>query len=368
MTAPTGAAAAVTSPAGSRTELFAGTEAPPPHLAIDAGALSDYLAARIPGWRGPVEIRKFRGGQSNPTYRLATPVGSYVLRKKPGGALLPSAHAIDREYRVISAVHAHGFPSPAPLLFCEDTKILGTEFYIVGFVDGRVFWDVEMPGSDAAQRTVVYNNVIDTLARLHGFDIAALGLADYGKPGDYVGRQLARWGKQYHTSQMADIPDMDWLLETLEKERPAQLRNALCHGDYGLHNIIVHPNRPDLLAVLDWEISTLGDPLADLAHHLMPWFLPPDPARMSVSTLVGRDLKTLGIPEVESSIARYCEKSGLSEFPHRQFYIAFALFRYAAIVQGILKRAADGNASNKNMPHTQERVVLLAAVARRVLA
>jgi aminoglycoside phosphotransferase (APT) family kinase protein len=353
--------------APTRTELFAGVEAPAPHLAIDGAVLSDYLASRIRGWRGPVEIKKFRGGQSNPTYRLETPGGTYVLRKKPGGVLLPSAHAIDREFRAISAVHAQGFPTPTPLLFCEDREILGTEFYVVEFVGGRVFWDAEMPGADAAQRTAVYGNVVDALARLHGFDVAELGLADYGKPGDYVGRQLSRWGKQYRTSQMADIPDMDWLLETLEKVRPAQLRNALCHGDFGLHNIIVHPDRPDLLAVLDWEISTLGDPLADLAHHLMPWYLPPDPERASVSTLVGRDLKTLGIPDVDSYIARYCEKSGMDGFPNRDFYIAFALFRYAAILQGILKRAAGGNASSKNMPHTQERVVLLAAAARRAL-
>jgi aminoglycoside phosphotransferase (APT) family kinase protein len=347
--------------------MFAGAEAPPEHLALDAQRLTAYLASRIPGWRGPADIKKFRGGQSNPTYRIETQGGVYVLRKKPGGVLLPSAHAIDREYRAISAVHEKGFPAPQPILFCEDEAVLGTAFYMVGFVGGRVFWDVEMPGCAPAERQAVYEHVIDTLARLHGFDIADLGLDDFGRREDYVGRQLSRWGKQYQAARMADIPDMDWLLETLQALRPPQSRSALIHGDYGLHNIIVAPESAQIRAVLDWEISTLGDPFADLAHHLMPYFLPPDPERASVSTLVGRDLKALGIPDVESTIARYCEQAGLDGFPNRDFYIAFALFRYAAIIQGILKRAQGGNAANKNMPHTQARVALLAATAKQML-
>ncbi len=353
--------------APSRTEMFSGTEAPPAHLVIDTDKLSAYVAGRIPGWRGPAEITKFRGGQSNPTYRVETPDRTYVLRKKPGGALLPSAHAIDREYRAIAAVHAKGFPVPEPILYCTDPQILGSEFYVVGYVGGRVFWDVEMPGLAPAERNAVYRNTITTLATLHAFDVGDLGLADFGRKDDYVGRQLARWGKQYQAAQMQDLPDMDWLLETLQARRPPQLRHALIHGDYGLHNIIIQPEAPGIAAVLDWEISTIGDPFADLAHHLMPYFLPPDPERASVSTLVGRDLAALGLPALDVYVAGYCEAAGLSGFSNMNFYIAFALFRYAAIVQGILKRAHDGNAANRNMPHTQSRVGLLAKLAKEVL-
>jgi aminoglycoside phosphotransferase (APT) family kinase protein len=334
---------------------------------IDPEKLSEYLTGRIPAWRGPATITKFRGGQSNPTYRIETPDRTYVLRKKPGGTLLPSAHAIDREYRAIAAVHAKGFPVPEPILYCENPEILGTEFYMVGYIGGRVFWDVEMPGSTPPERNAVYHKVITRLAQLHAFDIAELGLEDFGRKEDYVGRQLARWGKQYRAAQMQDLPDMDWLLETLEARRPPQLRVALIHGDYGLHNIIIQPGAPEIAAVLDWEIATIGDPFADLAHHLMPYFLPPDPERASVSTLVGRDLVQLGIPALNVYVAAYCEAAGLAEFPHMNFYIAFALFRYAAIVQGILKRAHDGNAANKNMPHTQARVGLLAKAAKQAL-
>jgi len=351
----------------SRTEMFSGTQAPPAHLAIDAARLSDYLTGRIPGWRGPASISKFRGGQSNPTYRVETPERVYVLRKKPGGVLLPSAHAIDREFRAIAAVHAKGFPVPEPILYCADTEVLGTEFYIVGYIAGRVFWDVEMPGAAPAERAAVYGNVIAALARLHAFDIAELGLEDFGRKDDYTGRQLARWGKQYRAAQMADVLDMDWLLETLPARRPPQSRHALIHGDYGLHNMIIRADAPAIAAVLDWEIATIGDPFADLAHHLMPYFLPPDPERASVSTLVGRDLPTLGIPQLREYVEAYCTAAGIAEFPDMDFYIGFALFRYAAMIQGIMRRAQDGNAANANMPHTPARVALLAAAARRVL-
>jgi aminoglycoside phosphotransferase (APT) family kinase protein len=353
--------------APTRTELFAGVEAPPEHLIIDAERLSAYAAPRIPGWRGPVIIKKFRGGQSNPTYRVETPDKTYVLRKKPGGVLLPSAHAIDREYRAIGAVHAQNFPAPAPVLFCEDETVLGTEFYMAAFVAGAVFWDVEMPGAEPAMRTAVYHHVIGALARLHSFDIARLGLGSFGRPGDYVGRQIARWSQQYRASQSEDNADMDVLEAALAAARPPQLRSALIHGDYGLHNIIIDPETGAIRAVLDWEISTLGDPLADLAHHLMPYYLPPDPARASVSTLVGRDIAGLGIPNVEQYIELYCQAAGLEQFPDQKYYIAFALYRYACMIQGIIKRAQSGNAANKNMPHTQARVALLAATARRQL-
>jgi aminoglycoside phosphotransferase (APT) family kinase protein len=351
----------------NRTSLFSGVETPAPHLAIDAARLTAYLAERLEGFAGPLDVKKFRGGQSNPTYRIASPRGAFVLRKKPAGVLLPSAHAIDREFRVIKALHAQGFAVPAPILFCADEAVVGTAFYLVEAVEGRVFWDVEMPGCAPEERCAVYDDVIDFLARLHTANVETLGLQDFGAPGDYLARQLSRWGRQFQSSRMGETPDMDWLMAALDERRPTRTGSAVVHGDFGLHNIIVRPDRPSIAAVLDWEIATLGDPLADLAHYLTAWYLPPDPEGLSVSSLVGRDLVALGIPEVDACVERYCATAGLSGFPDRDYYIAFALFRYAAIIQGILKRAHDGTAANRNVLHTPERVTLLAQAAGQLL-
>jgi aminoglycoside phosphotransferase (APT) family kinase protein len=310
---------------------------------------------------------KFRGGQSNPTYRVSTPGGVYVLRKKPTGVLVPSAHAIDREFRVIQALHAHGFPTPAPILYCEDDGVVGTPFYLVSAIDGRVFWDVEMPEATPEERRAVYESVVDTLAQLHGYDVDQLGLSDFGPPGDYLERQITRWSRQASTSPTLEAPDLAWVAGALAERRPKQARRALIHGDYGLHNILIQPDRPQVAAVLDWEVSTVGDPLADLAHHLAPWFLPPDSERHSVSTLVGRDLGALGLPNLDEYSDRYCAQAGLARFTDRDFYVAFALFRYAAIIQGILERVHRGSAVNSNVLHTPHRVFLLAAQARRLL-
>jgi aminoglycoside phosphotransferase (APT) family kinase protein len=352
--------------APSRQALFSGTEAPPEHLQLDLARLEPWFAANIDGYAGPLTVEKFRGGQSNPTYRLSSPSARYVLRKKPPGTLLPSAHAVDREYRVIAALHAAGFPVPRPYRFCEDDGVLGTAFYVVEFLDGRLFWEVDLPVCDPQERAAIYDSMNETLARLHRIDPAEIGLADFGRPGNYLQRQFDRWSKQYTASQMETIADMDWLMAALPPRIPDTIGNRLVHGDYGLHNIIIHKTEPRVLGVLDWEISTIGDPLGDIGHHMTAWYLPPDPERASVSSLVGKDLAALGIPEATAYIDRYVERAGIADFD-RTFVLAFALFRYAAIIQGVMKRAAQGNAANKNMMHTQGRVGLLAAAARKLI-
>ena len=283
------------------------------------------------------------------------------------GVLQPSAHAIDREYRAISAMYRAGLLAARPILYSDDEDAVGTAFYLFEYIAARVFWCAEMPGAARAEREAVYDAVNACLARLHCFDIAAPGLEDFGRPDDYVGRQLHRWSTQYRAGRTADPPDMDWLIETLAARQPPQARASAIHGDDGLHNIIIHPSRPEAVAVLDREISTLGDLFADLAHHLMPYFLPPDRERHSVSTLAGRDLPALGVPDEQTYVDRHCARAGFDGFADQSYYIAFAMFRYAAIIRGILKRVREGSAANKTVLHTPERVALLARTARRLL-
>ncbi|HLY56517.1 MAG TPA: phosphotransferase family protein [Stellaceae bacterium] len=350
----------------SRQALFSGAEAPPAHLALDSQRLDAWLRSHLDFYRGPLEIEKFRGGQSNPTYRLTTPAARYVLRKKPPGPLLPSAHSIDREYRVIAALHAAGFPVPRPYLLCDDESVVGTMFYLVEHVDGRVFWEVDLPGVSPGERSAIYDSMNATLAALHSIDPLALGLGDFGRPGNYLQRQFDRWTKQYRAAQLADVPDMDWLIAELPGRIPESSASRLVHGDYGLHNIVIHKTEPQVAAVLDWEISTLGDPLGDIGHHLTAWHLPPDLERGSVSSLVGCDLAVLGIPTADAYLDRYLERTGAADFD-RRFVLGFGLFRYAAIIQGVMKRAQSGTGANQNMMHTQARVGLLAAAARRTI-
>jgi aminoglycoside phosphotransferase (APT) family kinase protein len=350
-----------------QAELYTGTEATPTHLAFDLDRLDRFLRNRLPGYRGPVTAEKFRGGQSNPTYKLVAGERSYVLRRRPPGKLLPSAHAIDREFRVMSAVHREGFPVPEPFLYCDDESIVGTAFYIVEYAQGRLFWDADMPGLDPVERAAICDAMNAGLARLHRFDYRALGLGDFGKVGNYCARNLERWSRQYDASKLVDIPDMDWLRQTLTKLLPKEERVALLHGDYGHYNILIHPTRPELLAVLDWEMSTLGDPLVDLTHHLRPWWVPPDPERGSMSSLVGLDLAALGIPAMQDYITTYCRRAGIDHLNDATFYLAYAQYRVAAMIQGVLKRATDGTGANKVMLHTQERVALIARQARALL-
>lgn len=350
-----------------RQALFSGTETPPPHLHIDARRLEAYLGAQLQDFEGPLEIVKFKGGQSNPTYRISGRNRRVVLRRRPPGKLLESAHAIDREYRVLSALSRADFPVPRPYLYCEEAGVIGSEFYLVEYHEGRVFWNADLPGTDVATRSAVYDEMNRLLARLHDLDFASLGLSGFGKQGGYAARNLARWSKQYVESKIVDIPDMDWLMAELPRRLPLGEDTSLLHGDFGLYNVIVHPSKPRILAVLDWEMATLGDPLIDLAHHVRAWWDPPDPVNGSATSLLGMDLEMLGIPAMDEYIRRYFERRGSTSVPDMRFYIGFAQFRYAAMVQGILKRAREGASASRRVLHTQERVFDIAAVARRTV-
>src|SRR5499427_4417367 len=258
-----------------RQQAFSGTKDAAPALRIDAGQLERYLDAQIAGFAGPLSVRQFKGGQSNPTYLLETPGQRYVLRRKPPGKLLPSAHAVDREYRVISALHAKGFPVAEPLVYCADESVAGTAFYVMDFIDGRVFWEPQMPGSNPVERAAVYDSMNATISRLHGLDPNKIGLGDFGKGENYVGRQVERWSKQYRASETEKIEDMERLIDWLPRHLPPGGPVRLVHGDFRLDNIIIAADGPGVLAVLDWELSTLGDPLADFCYHLMKWHMPP---------------------------------------------------------------------------------------------
>ncbi|MFN3351001.1 phosphotransferase family protein, partial [Pseudorhodoplanes sp.] len=276
-----------------RQAAFSGTKEVAPALAIDTERLTAYLQDNIADFSGPLAIRQFRGGQSNPTYLLETPQRRYVLRRKPPGKLLPSAHAVDREFRIISALRQQGFPVPEPLVYCADESIAGTAFYVMGFADGRVFWNPDMPDSNPKERTAVYDSMNATLARLHSFDPAVIGLADFGRGEGYVARQIERWSKQYRASETERIRDMDALIEWLPHNVPPQQAVRIVHGDYRLDNTVVAHDAPNVIAVLDWELSTLGDPLADFSYHLMQWHMPHSESRAGTGSLAGLDLNAL---------------------------------------------------------------------------
>src|SRR5271166_4694770 len=258
-----------------RQSTFSGTKEVSERLRFDVGRLEAYLRERVNGFAGPITLRQFKGGQSNPTYLVETPSRRYVLRRKPPGKLLPSAHAVDREYRVIGALHAQGFPVAEPVLYCADQSIIGTAFFVMSHVDGRVIWDAQMPSSTPTERAQVYDAMNATIARLHSYDPAAIGLADYGRGENYVARQIERWSKQYRASETEKIEDMERLMAWLPAHRPPEQPTRLVHGDYRLDNMILASDAPRILAVLDWELSTLGDPVADFAYHLMQWDMPP---------------------------------------------------------------------------------------------
>jgi aminoglycoside phosphotransferase (APT) family kinase protein len=331
-----------------RQATFSGVKPVPAGLAIDDERLDAYLAKELPDYRGPVSVRQFKGGQSNPTYLVETPGRRYVLRRKPPGKLLPSAHAVDREFRVISALYAQGFPVAKPLLYCADESIAGTPFYLMSYVLGRVFWEPHMPQCAPAERAAAYDAMNATIAKLHSFDPPALGLGDFGRGENYVARQVERWSKQYRSSETEPVVEMEKLIVWLPAHLPPAGPVRLVHGDYRLDNVILAPFVPAILAVLDWELATLGDPLADLAYHLMQWDMPPSETGFGVGTLVGHDLAALGIPARSDYVAAYVERTGLDPRPHLPAYLAYNFFRLAAIFQGIVGRVRDGTATSEN--------------------
>jgi aminoglycoside phosphotransferase (APT) family kinase protein len=320
-------------------EQFIGTKPVEERHRIDVASLESFLKFKI------LELEQFRGGQSNPTYRIAAADGRrFVLRRKPPGKLLPSAHAVEREYRVIQALHPTGFPVARPHVLCEDQSVIGTAFYVMDFVEGRVLWDQSLPGMTPAERGAIWDELNRVISRLHLVDYRAVGLEGFGKPGNYIERQVARWTKQYQASETETMEAMDNLIAWLPKNIPPETASTVVHGDFRLDNAIYHPAEPRILAVLDWELSTLGDPLADFAYHCMSWHIPPGQFR----GIAGLDLPSLGIPGEKEYVARYCERTGRKSIDpaHWDFYIAYNLFRIAAILQGIRKRVADGTAAS----------------------
>jgi aminoglycoside phosphotransferase (APT) family kinase protein len=317
-------------------------EVKPAHR-IDQVRLAQFMGDMTTDYQGPIAVRQFEGGQSNPTYLLTTPARQYVLRRKPPGVLLKSAHAVDREFRVMRALWETGFPVPEPLALCEDDTVLGTAFYVMRHVPGRVFLDNAMPDLDAAQRAAVFDSVNATLARLHSLDHVALGLGDFGRSGNYFSRQISRWSQQYQSSRTEHLASMDKLIAWLPGAAPQDEETRLIHGDYSFHNVLIHPTEPRVVAVLDWELSTTGHPLGDLMYHAMEWYRPPNcDAR---GTLRHAELATLGIPSLEAYVALYCERTGRAPIENLGFHKAYNLFRVAAIVQGIVARVLAGNAA-----------------------
>lgn len=334
---------------------------------IDLEALAKYLEARLPGFKGPITAEKTPTGQSNPTFLLASPSGRYVLRKKPPGQLLKSAHAVDREYRVMKGLETTDVPVPRMLHLCEDDAVLGTDFFLMEFVDGKVFWDPALPELEKPQRTKLYDEQNRALAALHSVDPAKVGLADFGKAGSYFARQRDRWTKQYRSSETEHIEDMEILIKWLEANEPADDgRASLVHGDYRIDNMIFRPDGSRLLAVIDWELSTIGHPFSDLAYQCMQWRFP---NMETMRGLAGVDRKALGIPTEEEYVAKYCERMGLPRIDNWKFCLAFSFFRLAAIVQGVKKRGLDGNASNPEKAiKSGERIPMMAKMGVDAIA
>jgi aminoglycoside phosphotransferase (APT) family kinase protein len=336
-------------------------QAQPGEQPFDVAALEAYLGASVPGFRGPLTARRFSGGQSNPTYLLLADDRKYVLRQKPKGALLPSAHAIDREYRVMRALHGTGVPVPEMLTLCEDASVIGAAFYVMAHVEGRIFWDPTLPELSRPERAAVYDDMGRVVANLHSVDYVRLGLADYGRPGHYLERQIGRWSKQYLASQTQPIEAMDRLIDWLPRHLPPAGATALVHGDLRLDNMIFDPREPRVVALLDWELSTLGDPLADFGYHMLTWILRPQEFR----GMAGADLEALGIPKAEDYLQRYAERRGLGKIEPAlwEYHLVYNLFRLAAILQGIAKRAEDGSAASADARATGERAKPIAELA-----
>lgn len=329
---------------------------------LNTDLLLPYLEQHVAGFCTPAEIEKFAGGQSNPTYKILASTGEYVLRRQPPGKLLKSAHAVDREFRVLEALADTGVPVARALHLCEDVEVIGSMFYVMEFCDGRIFWDAALPELDRDSRSAVYDELVRTLVTLHSVDTDAVGLSDFGKPGNYFERQYSRWSGQYRAAETSRIDAMERVIEWLASSLPADDgRVALVHGDYRLDNIIFEHDSPRARAVLDWELSTLGHPFADVGYLCMQLRMPQGIGNMS--GLMGRDLAALGIPNEDEILARYCKLSGIEKIENFSFYVAFSFFRLASIVQGVAKRALDGNASNQRAAEVGKFVEPLAGFA-----
>ena len=350
-------------------EHFTGTKPVADSHAFDIAALQAHLQRELPGFAGPLAVEQFKGGQSNPTYKLVTPGRAYVMRTKPGPAakLLRSAHAIDREYRLMKGLAHSDVPVPQMHLLCEDETVIGRAFYVMEFIDGRVLWDQSLPGMSNAERAAIYGEMNRVIAALHRVDVAAAGLADYGKPGNYFDRQIGRWSKQYVASVTEPIAEMDRLMAWLPAHMPASARDdtlvSVVHGDFRLDNLVFHKTEARVTAVLDWELSTLGHPLADFSYHCMAWHIPPGVFR----GIGGMDHRALGIPDEADYIRSYCERTGRSDADALardwNFYLAYNLFRLASITQGIAKRVVDGTASSAQARATGAATRSLAQMA-----
>lgn len=320
--------------------------------ALDLAALTAWFEANVEGFEGPISYTKFKGGQSNPTYRIDAPGASYVLRRQPFGKLLPSAHAVDREYAAMTGLYPTGFPVPRTYGLCEDPEVIGSKFFVMSLADGRSLWNGALPGLSPEERRAHYHALIDTMAELHLRQPDKIGMGDYGKPTDYCARQITRWTKQYKLSETELMPDMERLIEWLPATLPEQTRTGVVHGDYRIDNMIWAKDRPEVLAVLDWELSTLGDPLGDFSYVAMAW-VTDNGGRSGVQDL---DRKALGIPELEEVVERYCEKTGRTSVPDMNWYFAYNFFRLAGIMQGIKKRVIDGTASSAHAKAMSDRV------------
>jgi aminoglycoside phosphotransferase (APT) family kinase protein len=351
------------------TEAQTGTKPLAESHAFDVAALRAYLEPRLEGFQGPLTVERFKGGQSNPTYKLNTPKRSYVMRAKPGPAakLLASAHAIDREFTVMRALRASDVPVPAMYLLCEDESVIGCAFYVMEYMAGRVMWDQSIPDADAARRTRIYDEMNRVIAALHSVDVKAAELENYGKPGNYFERQIGRWTKQYQASITQPIPEMDRLIDWLPAHMPASARDesqvSIVHGDFRLDNLMFHATEPRAIAVLDWELSTIGHPLADLSYHCMSWHVEPGQS----GGIRGLDFAALGIPDEKSYVRRYCERTARADpdavMADWNFYLAYNMFRLAGILQGIAKRVETGTASNAQARQASARARPLAQMA-----
>lgn len=351
----------------SRQEQFSGTRDVLDAHAFEIGRLEDYMQSHVEGFQGPLSVSQFRGGQSNPTYLLEAPSGRYVLRRKPPGKLLKSAHAVDREFRVISALYAADFPVPRPYVHCQDDEVVGTMFYIMEFVAGRIFWDLDLPDCGPGERAAIYDETNRTIADLHSFDVARIGLEDFGKPGNYFARQISRWTKQYQASATSPISEMDNLIDWLPQHIPDDDAASVVHGDFRLDNMVFHPTEPRILAVLDWELSTIGHPLGDFTYHLMAWQMPE--IGIGSTGLAGKDLDALGIPGEDAYVDTYCRRTGRTGgIPGRSFYSAYNFFRLAAILQGIAGRVRDGTAASVHASRAEKAVAPLAKIGWRYAA